>query len=197
VTFREALVSIRVGWLVMVSCGLLIGCMESRDAPRTPDSTPATATPASSPASWQVRHDGIGPIRIGATVAELATALNTTLARADSLDARCDYVRALEILPGVWFMVVEGRLVRFDIDSAGPSTTDGVRVGDDTARVQQRYGPRVAVTPHKYTDGHYLTITPAAPADSGYRIIFEADSGRITRFRAGRLPEVGWVESCS
>jgi hypothetical protein len=155
------------------------------------------ASPAPPPAAWQVRHDGIGPVRIGATVAELSAALNTRLTRADSLHTRCDYVRAPEVIPGVWFMVVEGRIARLDIDSAGPPTVEGARVGDDTAHVQRLYAPRVTVTPHKYTDGQYLTVTPAAPADSGYRFIFEAGGGRVTRYRAGRLPEVRWVEGCS
>lgn len=72
-----------------------------------------------------------------------------------------------------------------------------MRVGDDSARVQSVYAPRVAVSPHKYTDGKYLTVTPAAPADSGYRIIFELNGGKIAHYRTGKLPEVGWVESCS
>jgi hypothetical protein len=155
------------------------------------------ASPAPPPAAWQVRHDGIGPVRIGATVAELSAALSTRLPRADSLDTRCDYVRAPEVIPGVWFMVVEGRIARLDIDSAGPPTVEGARVGDDTASVRRLYAPRVVVTPHKYTDGQYFTVTPTAPADSGFRLVFEADGGRVTHYRAGRLPEVRWVEGCS
>ena len=94
-------------------------------------------------------------------------------------------------------MIVQGRIARIDIDSAGPATAEGIRVGDDTTGAMSTYAPRLVVSPHKYTDGTYLTVTPAAPADSGFRLIFETNGGKITHIRAGRLPEVGWVESCS
>lgn len=189
-----------VGFVALCS-GLVLACMKSEEpqagaSDSAPEAAPAPAPPAA-PAIWQARYDGIGPIRVGATVAELEAALNTRLARRDSLHAQCDYLRAPEVIPGVWFMIIQGQVARLDIDSAGPATAEGVRIGDDSARVESVYGPRVAVTPHKYTDGKYLTVTPAAAADSGYRIIFELNGGRVTRYRAGRLPEVGWVESCS
>ena len=34
-------------------------------------------------------------------------------------------------------------------------------------------------------------------ADSGFEVVFETDSQRVTRYRAGRLPEVEYVEGCS
>ena len=186
----------RYGWLIAGSCGLIPGCMKPDEAPAARTDTAVAVTPAS-PATWVVGADRVGPVRIGATVAELESTLGTRLARADSLDPRCDYLRAPEVVPGVWFMVIEGRVARFDIDSAGPPTAEGARVGDSAEKVSGLYAPRVAVTPHKYTEGQYLTVSPAAAADSLYRIIFETDGSRITRYRAGRLPEVGWVESCS
>ena len=74
---------------------------------------------------------------------------------------------------------------------------EGARVGDSEDAVRKLYGSRVSVTPHKYTNGHYLTVTPMAPSDSQYRIIFETDGKRVTRYRAGRLPQVAYVEGCS
>jgi hypothetical protein len=175
-------------WLLALSGGLLSGCSKSNRAPEAAPSAPST---------WVVRPDGLGPIRIGATVAELEAALGRRPPRADSLDPHCDYLRDPDRVPGVWFMLTEGRVARLDVDSTGPATTEGVRVGDGTEKVQRLYAPRVIVTPHKYTGGEYLTVTPAPPADSQYRMIFETDSGIITRYRVGRLPEVGWIESCS
>ena len=41
---------------------------------------------------------------------------------------------------------------------------------------------------------HYLKPSdPALP----YRLVFETDGERVTRYRAGRLPEVEWVEGCA
>jgi hypothetical protein len=40
--------------------------------------------------------------------------------------------------------------------------------------------------------GHSLVFTP----DPQHRIIFETDGKVVTRYRAGRMPEVEWVEKC-
>ena len=56
---------------------------------------------------------------------------------------------------------------------------------------------QVKVTPHKYEDGHYLTVTPTAAADKQFRIVFETARGRVTRYRAGLMPSVEYVEGCS
>ena len=189
--------SMRVLWVTVLASGLGAGCAKEENRAASPDSSLVAVPPAPTPSGWTVRYDGIGPVRIGATVAELEATLGAQLARRDSLDPRCDYLRNPALVPGVWFMMVEGRIARIDIDSAGPATAEGVRIGDDAAKVTTLYAPRVVASPHKYTDGQYLTVTPAAPADSGFRLIFETNGGKITHVRAGRLPEVGWVESCS
>ncbi len=62
---------------------------------------------------------------------------------------------------------------------------------------QQLYPGQVSISPHKYVDGHYLIVTPSAPADSTYRLVFETDGKLVTRFRSGKMPEVTWVEGCS
>ena len=59
------------------------------------------------------------------------------------------------------------------------------------------YSGRVTVEPHKYTDGHYLVVRPSAPADSAFRLIFETDGTRVTRFRSGLQPQVAWIEGCA
>ncbi|MDF1506014.1 hypothetical protein PYV61_23880, partial [Roseisolibacter sp. H3M3-2] len=115
-------------------------------------------------------------------------------AGADS--AACDYVRRTGAPADVLEVVGGGAVARIDVDSPTVATAAGVRVGDPEARVVEAYGARAAVTPHKYVDGHYVTVTPAAPADSAYRLVFETERGRVTRYRAGRRPAVEYVEGC-
>ena len=93
-------------------------------------------------------------------------------------------------------MVEEGRIARIDVDSGSVATAAGARVGDTEDRVMSLYPGRVTVSPQKYTSGHYLTVTPASPADSVFRIVFETEHGRVTHFRAGRRPPVEYVEGC-
>ena len=108
----------------------------------------------------------------------------------------CGYLAWADGPPGVRVMVEGGRVARVDVDSGGVATALGARIGDAESRVQSLYAGRVAVTPHKYTDGHYLVVTPSAPGDSAYRLIFETAAGRVTRYRAGRRPAVEYVEGC-
>jgi hypothetical protein len=107
----------------------------------------------------------------------------------------CDYLVWDKGPSGVHVMFDEHRIARVDVDTAGIATAAGARVGDDEARIKRLYSGQVTVTPHKYEDGHYLTVTPAA--DKRFRIIFETSGGRVTRYRAGMMPSVEYVEGCS
>ena len=169
-------------------------CARTDDAPAR-DST-AVVPPLAPPAVWRVSERSVGPLRIGMSLSEVEAALGARVPGADSV-AECTSVRPPRGPAGVSMMLVKGRVARVDVDSAAIATVAGARVGDTETAVQRFYAGRTSVSPHKYTDGHYLTVTPAGAADSSYRIIFETDGQRVTRYRAGRLPEVAWVEGCS
>ena len=176
---------------------LVVGCARAGDATAdSPASTTGsvTATPAGSPASWRVSETGWGPIRAGMTVAEARTALGGELAEPANRD--CDHVSPASSPAGVQLMIVGGRVARVDVSDWTIATAADARVGHSEARVNQLYARRVRTTRHKYTDGHYLTVSGAG-ADSVYRLVFETDGKRVTRYRGGRIPEVEWVEGCS
>ncbi len=91
-------------------------------------------------------------------------------------------------------MVVNGRIARIDVDTRGYVTAAGAKIGDTEARIKRLYKGKVAVSPHKYTDGRYLTV----PVDGGkFGIVFETDGKRVTHIRAGKSPEFGYIEGCS
>ena len=141
---------------------------------------------------WRVTARGLGPVRVGMTVAEASAALGMPLSGADAA-GECIYVRPPRELAGVMFMVVSGAIARVDVTAGDVATEEGVRVGDSNESVRELYAGRVTASPHKYTDGEYLTIAP----DAQHRIVFEVDRRQVTRYRGGRLPEVEWVEGCS
>lgn len=145
--------------------------------------------------SWTVTPRGIGPVTAGMTVAEARAALGSELPA--PADSECDYITPAIGPRGVQLMVVDDHVVRVDVRDSTVATSEGAWVGYPEAKVEELYKGRVAVTPQKYTLGHYLTVTPAAAADSQFRLIFESDSGRVRSFRAGILPMVEWVEGCS
>jgi hypothetical protein len=145
----------------------------------------------------RLSEKGIGPIQAGMTVAQAEAALRTSLAAPTGVDsAQCRFVQWSGGPPGLRLMVERGVIVRMDVDSGSVETTAGARVGDTEQRVRELYGDRLAAAPHKYTAGRYLTVTPADPADSLFRLVFETDGQRVTRYRAGTRPQVEYVEGC-
>jgi hypothetical protein len=90
-------------------------------------------------------------------------------------------------------MVESGAIARVDVDSGDAVTAEGARIGDTEERVKTLYSG-LTITPHKYTSGHYLTTRFAT--DTTYRIVFETDGQRVVRYRAGRIPQVEYVERC-
>jgi hypothetical protein len=73
----------------------------------------------------------------------------------------------------------------------------GAQVGQTQDQVTQLYSGKLEITKHKYDDkGRYLTYIPTDITDQPYRMVFETYGNQITRFRAGKLPEVQYVEGC-
>jgi len=142
-----------------------------------------------------VTERGIGPLRAGMTLSEASAALGGALGAPSADTAGCRYVQWPGGPPGVRVMVEGGRIARVDVDSAGVRTATGVGIGDTEEQVQRQYGGRAAVSPQKYGEGHYLTVTPN-PSDTSYAIVFETSGGKVTRYRAGRRPQVEYVEGC-
>lgn len=144
-------------------------------------------------ARWVASAGQFGPVRIGMTVDEAATAMGVPFDESPDR-GECVYRRSRAAPAGVLFMDVGGRIVRVDVTSFGVRTDRGVGVGDTEERVHDAYGSAVGTAPHKYDPaGRYLAIA----ADNDHRVIFESDGQWITRYRVGRLPEVEWVEGCS
>lgn len=143
--------------------------------------------------SWVVRDDGVGPVKIGMTLAQPSATLHQKFSEQESGSENCFYVTA----PGhdhLGFMIIDGRLVRIDVDAPGIFTDSGLQVGDSEAHARKIYGLKMKVTGHKYIDtGHYLT---ALSDGRRYGIRFETDKGRITTFYVGTYEAIQYVEGC-
>lgn len=183
----------------------LVGCSRL-DSAREKKSTASTATTVESTAARPAKPDtairmtaaGYGPLRIGMTVANAAVALNSPTPSTAGLDTACAYVPIANAPAGMRVMVTGGTVARIEIDSSSIATGLGARVGDSEARIRELYGSRVTVQPHKYLpNGRYLIVDPIPASDSGLKLIFETDGSRVTKYRAGRMPEIEWVEGCA
>ncbi len=174
------------------------GLQDSRDSSAA-DAAMANARAAaySANGSLTVTESGYGPLAIGMTIRDAAVAIAAQPPSLTDSDSACAYISLSTIPSGVRVMVVHDTVVRVEVDSAPVATGLGAGIGDSEMRVRDLYGSRVSVQPHKYAPkGHYMIVSPIPPTDSGLRLVFETDGERVTRYRAGRLPEVMWVEGC-
>lgn len=169
---------------------------DARDTPAVPDSAPdrsCRGTPGSG-----VTVYGIGALCAGMTVTEARTALNEAFSvPADADPTGCTYATWPKAPAGVRVMVENGHVARVEITQPGITTTEGAGVGDTEQRIATLYGERVTSSPHKYSDGKYLTVAPMALADSAFRLVFEVEQGKVTKYRSGTRPQVEYVEGCS
>jgi hypothetical protein len=148
-------------------------------------------------ATSKLAIDGIEPIRVGMTIREAeASARTRLLSQGDKL-GNCWYVTPQGGPRDIYFMVIDGQIARVDISGNSPITTvSGAKIGDSEDRIKSLYAVRI--TPHEYVQGgHYLTFIPNDRSDQQYRMVFETDGKRVKLIRAGRLPEVEYVEACA
>jgi hypothetical protein len=163
------------------------------DAPIPP------ATDAASLASvLKVGPRGIGKLKAGMSPLRAWEVLGlATAAPADSKWKACSYVTLGGLPNGVKVMVEDGTIARIEVHELPVATEEGARVGDTEARIKELYAGRFEVQPHKYTDGHYISVRPVAPTDSAFRLVFETDGNTVRTYRVGRRPSVDYVEGCS
>lgn len=144
--------------------------------------------------------NGMGPIRVGMRLREAEQSLRARLAATGGApNQRCYYVAMENGPPGVAFMVVKGVIARVDVEAPATNPTKaGARIGSSEAEIERLYPGRIEATPSEYSPGgRYLRWKPEAAKFRNFGIVFETDGQQVTRMRAGRLPELNYVESCS
>ena len=149
----------------------------------------------------KVYINGIGTVRVGMTIAEASKAAGTKLIRESGYETNlsCFYVKPQGEPKDIGFMVTNKRISRVDVwNNKSITTLSGAKIGDTESRIKSLYPRQIQVTPHEYVQaGHYLTFVPKDASDKNYRVVFETDGKKVTRFRSGKLPEVEFVEGCS
>jgi hypothetical protein len=157
-------------------------------------SRPDSGLPAATVPGWTVSAVAIGTTALGLPIADFARAQGTTADTA--VGTECAYWWPAGAPAGLSLMLDRGRVVRADIDSAGPQTARGIGLGATIAEVEAAY-PGAQSAPHKYhyEDG-WRTLTVLEP-DSTAAMVFEVDSTAVRQIHAGRLPYALWVERCS
>ena len=206
--------------LVPIALVVALAACSSERAPDAVDAT-ATATPAPAPVpagddpapvepapvpatkpdggDRQATFAGYGDVKFGTAAAEMEAAWGGRLNVVGK-----DYNERCYFMTPVWvatpaefnFMVSEGKFARFGTESAKFVAPGGGKVGMTEAALQALYDNGLQASPHKYTDGKYLSINASGVAPT--KLVFETDgAGVVTEWRVGLSPEVDYVEGCS
>jgi hypothetical protein len=153
--------------------------------------------PALKPSS-RISTQGLGPVRIGMTQSQAERAAGTAIVSGGGSIGGCRYARPRNRAIRASFMLIRNRIARVDAFKRGIATRSGVRVGDSERSVRRLFAGRLAVQKHHYVPaGFYLEVVPRDAKDANRRVVFETDGRRIRYIRAGRLPEVRYIEGCA
>lgn len=175
----------------------------SNDTVRTAFVRPVVPTPLVSKATHlavarritgPLMVQGVGPLHPGMSLAHAVRAMDGDFWTRDH-SLTCSYFQSARA-PGMRFLFLNRRLARIEVNAGAMATVDGVKIGATEDEVQAAYPGRVTLTTDRFTDAHYLTVTPSDPDDSAFRMVFETDGNRVTRFRTGIRFAVEWVDGC-
>jgi hypothetical protein len=170
---------------------------------RTLITIPAAAiaqTPVPLRPSMRLAFNGLGPVRVGMTEAQIRALISSPLHAENEADG-CYYLApradtSFETQPG--FMMRNKKLARIDIYGGEWVTTAGASVGSPEIEIAKLYRGRLQTRPHPYDrSGRYLIVTPTEPVLKGFNLVFETDGRLVTSFRAGLIEATSLVEGCS
>lgn len=193
--------------LVVLATAGAGSCNGDRPPATVSSSTTATSVTTAAPAAPTAPVDsagleldlrGLGPVRVGMTVAEAAGALGRPLEPVTAPTDGCTFYAPANGFDGISFLVATGTVARIDVTDGPTKTAEGMAIGQSEAEARRHYGDRLRESPHDFVlGGHYLTLVPTDPADAGFRLVAETDGVKVTSMRAGRLPEMDLTEGCS
>jgi hypothetical protein len=156
---------------------------------------PLSAQPTLTTAS-RLAVNGIGPIRVGMTVAEAQQVGGVRLVTIYG-DASCAMVSPQGEPEDLRFIVTNGRIATVETFNPLIQTVSGANVGDTVNEVLALYPGRLEVRPSESVpNGQDLVFVPWDADDQDYRVYFITENNQVIKIRAGRLPEVGWYEGC-
>jgi hypothetical protein len=149
--------------------------------------------------TWQLSEDGLGPIKIGMKVVQAEKASQKKLVL-EPLVARvtedCRFATLKNGPKEVFLMLNHRTIVRIDIKNPKIKTTQGFHLGSNADTVKTLNKGKIEAYPNKYeADKETLVVTPKEK--SNLRLVFDTDGKKILYMRAGKTPEVEYVEGCS
>ena len=201
---------IRPACLSALAVLALAACQKPEDkaaAPQASAAPPAATAPAADPNA--LTAEGLGPVRIGMTKADLTAAWGETAnpqAVGGAEPETCEQFHPARAPEGVLVMLQDGKLSRISLIRDSKVRTDrGFGLGDTGLAIKQAYGGAIVAQPAKYEPAPAEDLISWAhggstnyvqdPTARGVR--YEVDAtGKVTTVHAGD-PSIQLVEGCS
>jgi hypothetical protein len=137
----------------------------------------------------------MGSILTGMTLAEAERASGLKF-QVEAARDDCSYVKAQRGVKDVSFMVNDGTVAVVYVMNPEVKTLRGAKLGDSEERIRSLYSGQLVRGESINGRTKVLQFVPKDAADKNYRIVFSFGNGKLVSYRAGRLPEVGWLETC-
>jgi hypothetical protein len=158
----------------------------------------ASAAAAEAPA-WKLTPNGLGPVRIGMTAAQVEKALKTEL-EGEAFDNEGSCIELFpesDELKGSYFMFLDGKLSRISVSEPSKIVTPrGIGVGASADDVRKAYGAGLQAEEHPYlgAPAEYLTFW-LKPKKTGVRFETSAQ-GKVEFIHAGN-DSIQLIEGCA
>lgn len=140
--------------------------------------------------------NGIGPVLTGMTLKEAEQQSGLRFKTTISGNKSCRHVSPIGGVKNVSFMINEGSIAVAYVSNPQIKTLRGVGIGDSELRIRSLYVGQLEPGESLSRRTKVLQFVPKDAEDKNDRIVFSFVNGKLQSFRAGRLPEVGWLEGC-
>lgn len=171
-------------------------------ASETPAPTPETPT---TPAGNVLSAEGLGPVRVGMTEAEVVALWGAASGHMTETGT-CQILNFAQAPAGVLVMFNDGKVGRISLTKNATFDTDrGLGLGDQAAEVKRVYGAALQSQPHKYQEApaEDLFVWNGGPRTEPYvedaaarGVRYEVGSdGKVMAIHAGG-PSIQLVEGC-
>lgn len=138
----------------------LAGCERAASVKTSEPAEAPVAAPVAAPAPTRtppvadsnvLTPEGLGPVRIGMSAAEVAAVWGAAPPPDDPSPEGCNEFHPATAPEGVIVMIQAGRLTRISlIRNATQKTDRGFGLGDTAEAIRQGYGAAIVAQPHKY-----------------------------------------------
>ena len=158
----------------------------------------AAGSANAAPAKLVLTVDGIGPVRIGMTMAAVEKVIGGKLeGQAIESDDICVEKVSKAGPEYLVYMFEDGKLTRISLgEDSKFRTPRGIGIGSKATDVRRAYGPKLVAEPHTYEEppGEFLTYWTVLNKRG---ISFETDKTRTVRVIHAGTNSIQYIEGCA